>query len=162
MSDKLLHIQINANTKEELQYALHLLAGTLGSASIAAAAPSEDVTSVDLLVGGKEDPAPKTRKKSSGKTPDPDSPAPDPTPETADGSKVEETKPENPVTDMTPEQARNDAIERLQKVYAKNPNQMDSIKKLQSDYGVTMFSDVPDDKAHAFLADVKMIEAGAS
>jgi hypothetical protein len=159
MSDKLLHIQINANTKEELQDALRMLHSTFGDDGIAAAAPSEDGLSVDALVGGKEDPAPKTRKKSSGKTPDPE---PEPKPETVDGSKVEETKPENPVTEMSPEEARADAIARLQKVYAKNPNQMDSIKKLQADYGVTMFTDVPDDKAHAFLADVKMVEAGAS
>lgn len=82
-------------------------------------------------------------------------PAPAPTPAPA----------VQPVTDLSPVEARNRGIAELQQHFAQNPGAlptaMPAFAFLNKKYGVTQYSDVPDDKAHAFYADAKLLIAGA-
>lgn len=68
----------------------------------------------------------------------------------------------NAVADLSPEDARKSGIEEMQRYFGRNPNAMPEIKRLQTKYGVKMFQDIPDDQAHAFLADVKLLVSGSA
>lgn len=176
----LLHIQINANSPEELQTALRCFAAHFTADDVAGARVTGDNVQADLVVHRAAEPKPARAAKkpaAASKTEaaaaveaEPEvkhEPAPEETPATAQAEPEEkpaEAKAsiENPVSDLTPDAARADAIKRLQTFFGKNPNNMSVIAKLQTKYGVKMFSEVPDDKAHAFLADAKLIESGVS
>lgn len=87
------------------------------------------------------------------------SPAADPT-TTATQPYATDEKAPNVVSDLTPEQARTQAIKTAQKFYSENPNALPQIAKLQQKFGIKMFSEVSDDRAHDLLADILLVANG--
>jgi hypothetical protein len=65
------------------------------------------------------------------------------------------------VTNLTPADAREKAIAILQDLYANKANVMPEITKLMVKYGVKMFKEVPDNRAHELLADAKLLASGS-
>jgi hypothetical protein len=63
----------------------------------------------------------------------------------------------DPVSDLTPADARARAIKLAQGFFAAHPNALPEIQKIQSKFGIKMFADVVDDRAHELLADVMML-----
>jgi hypothetical protein len=86
--------------------------------------------------------------------PEPETPAPKPylAPEPAVVSGL--------VKEMTPDEARETAIREIQAHFAQHPTCFGEIQTMQKKYGVKMFADVPDGKAHALLADVRLVVGG--
>lgn len=65
------------------------------------------------------------------------------------------------VSDLTPTGARDKAIADMMGFFGNNPKNMSDITKLQTKYGVRMFKEVPDERAHEFYADVKLLLSGS-
>ena len=65
------------------------------------------------------------------------------------------------MTKLTPADAREKAIAILQDLYANKANVMPEITKLMVKYGVKMFKEVPDNRAHELLADAKLLASGS-
>lgn len=155
-------IHLSAHTGEELDHMIEILHARLGG-SVKTVQHTGDLTAAAVV----SEPAPKkTRAKKE------DAPATDPAPE------QEETKAQAPVLpekevaeqpaqtlsvvgDLSPKDAREQAIKILQQHFGANPNNMEVIQRLQTKYGVKMFSDVKDEQAHDFLADAKLVQSGS-
>ena len=63
---------------------------------------------------------------------------------------------------LTSAEARTKGIEMVQKHFAANPDSLPAITQMTQKYGVRHFADVPDEKAHEFLADVAMLANGTA
>lgn len=120
-----------------LAFAAHIGGDKIASVSEAVNAPE---AKVELTPAAEPEPATE---------PEPEAPAADP-------------EPEGVVKDMSASEARDAAIKEVQAHYVENPNNMVEISKLQKKYGVKMFTEVSDAKAHDFLADVRLMTAGAA
>ena len=64
------------------------------------------------------------------------------------------------VKDMSPEDARGEAIRKMQQHFSANPGCMPDVDKILKKFGVKKFQDVPDEHAHALLADVLLLVSG--
>jgi uncharacterized membrane protein len=140
-------IRIEGSSMAEVQRAIFALAAELGGGNIESVTSDADAPKADVKV--------KTRSKAVKAAKEVvDEPV-------QDEPKTEAPAPEGVVTDMTPAQARTEAIRLVTDFYASTPNAMPQITKVQTKYGVTKFGDVPDEKAHSLLADVRLLAAGA-
>lgn len=164
-----LTITISGGDVEDVRRAVLALAATLGGENIAAVRTSDETSEaqVDLTAPNRGRGRPRKDVESAGTG---NTPAPTAEQEVEDAeilataAAAETPAPvldtANVVTDMAPAQARGESIKLMQAHYAKHPNCMLQITQLQAKYGVKMFSEVADDKAHAFLADVRLLIAG--
>ena len=132
MTTPLLHIEINANSTEELAHALAVLQGQLG-ASIVVAPPGATTAAIV--------------------TPAAEGVAPAPTP--ASGK----DDPSKDVTKLTPEEARDEGIKTLQTHIAANPADIAKVSQIQDKYNAAMLQEITDDRSHEFLADAKLVAA---
>lgn len=166
-----LTITLTANTFEELLAAAKGIADAVGPDKIVGAEMAGELA-VDVLVAQTaEDDATATKakkgKSSKAKKADPEPAAKPDTglePEATDAPAGETTAEDKPdlraVEDLTPETAREQGISEVQIFFGKNPNAMPDIKRLQTKYGVKKFQEIGDDRAHEFLADVKLLMSG--
>ena len=158
----LLHIQINANSAEELRHAVEVLRAQCDAANGGADYPDlapngESAKEVVFTQAPETLPNPlktKTKKKKKTKA--------EAIAEViaAGRAEAEAAEPSKQVDDHAPDKAREEGIKTLQSHMSENPGDIPKIKQLQDKYMVGMLSAVPDDKAHAFLADAKLVVAG--
>ncbi len=62
---------------------------------------------------------------------------------------------------LTPAAARDKGIAMVQQHFALHPNSVPQIQAISKKYGVPHFAAIPDDQAHAFLADIVMLTNGS-
>ena len=153
-------IHLSAATGEELDHMIDVLHSRLGG-SVKTVQHTGDLTAAAVV----SDAPKRTRAKKE------DAPATDPAPEQdetkAQAPVLPEKEVEQPaqtlsvVGDLSPKDAREQAIKILQQHFGANPNNMEIIQRLQTKYGVKMFSDVKDEQAHDFLSDAKLVQSGS-
>ncbi len=97
-------------------------------------------------VSGKVETKAKAKSKAKAKAEPEDTPAPEVSDKT--------------VVDLTPAEAREKGIREMQTYFGANPEAMPVIRDMQSKFGVKMFSDIPDNQALDFYADVKLLVSG--
>lgn len=142
---KPLVISVSGNTVAEVKAALLELAATLGADNIRHVTVTEDAAQAMLDV------APKATEEPEPTTPPEEEKQADETP----------AEPEGVVKDMTPKEARETGIREVQAHFAANPGSIGTITEIQKKYGVKMFTEITDAKAFDFLADVRLLTAGA-
>lgn len=108
-------------------------------------------TKTSKAKAAKSEPEPETAPAN-----DEGKPEPGPAPETHPVA-------ENVVADLTPAKALEAANKMMQEFFLKDGDAaMKHVTKLQAKYGVRQFADVPEAKAHEFLADVRLATSGAA
>lgn len=149
-------ITITGGNPDDVCGALQRMALLLGNAATTACPPETpgDGSGAAATLDVKPETKKRTRRKKAEATPEPDA-EPEAKPE------AETDHAQNVVVDMTPAEARQAGIAEVQAHFAENPSSIQQITKLQEKYGVKMFADIPDDKAQAFLADVRLLVSGA-
>ena len=65
------------------------------------------------------------------------------------------------VSDVTPAEAKERGIKAVQTYFAENPDSLSEITAIQKKYNVKMFTDIKENNAIDFLADVMLLTAGA-
>jgi hypothetical protein len=163
------NIQININSDHsdpaqaarDIRGVLAALAATVSPDNIASIAVDEDNAEVKVEVTKPETKTPVKRgrgrpKKGENKG----EPQADGDPEHDSSADTPSDVADKTVEDLSPADARNKAIKIMQKLYSADAAKIDLLVSLQGKYGVTKFGDVPDDKAHAFLADAVLAENG--
>lgn len=154
-------IHLSASTGDELDMLINALHSQLGS-SVKTVQHTGDLTAAAVV----SDAPKRTRAKKE------DAPATDPAPEQEETKAQAPALPEKEVAeqptqtlsvvgDLSPKEARDQAIKILQQHFGANPNNMEIIQRLQTKYGVKMFSDVKDEQAHDFLSDAKLVQSGS-
>jgi predicted flap endonuclease-1-like 5' DNA nuclease len=155
----LISIQINADSFVELDYALDILRTQLSSGgTLRAKTPVVGDTSATVEIEAAPAKTKATKSKAE-KAPEPEvqtAPAPDPAPEAPAANTALA-----PMGEKSPAEMRDEGIRTLQDYFTKNSNGMGAINTLQQKYGVTMFSQIADAQAAAFLADAKLVAAGS-
>lgn len=153
-----INIRLSAETGEELDAMINALHSQLGG-SVKTVQHTGDTTASAVV----SEPAPKKARAKKE-----DAPAPEREDQTEKATDVPEQEAAaqpaqtlSVVGDLAPKDARDQAIKILQQHFGANPNNMEVIQRLQTKYGVKMFSDVKDDMAHQFLADAKLVQSGS-
>lgn len=181
-----LTLHIEAETISELMDALDQVMGSLNADLIGGAAMAQDApkVSVDLYASKPEADAAAAASRPRGRPRKSDAKPSDPaivtTSDAAPAAQAEDkddtcapSAPAAPVASaeaapdhstmqaLSPAEARAKGIEMATGHFARNPACLPQIQQISVKYGVSYFADIPDDKAHAFLADVTLLVNGA-
>lgn len=143
-------VSVSGKTVAEVRAALIALGNALGGEAIQHVELAEDAVEAKVHVKNntKAKAAPAGEEAQPGPTPEEEAqPAP---------------APDNHVADMDPATARKQGIDMMQAFFSENPDKMPALTKLQKEFGVAKFVEIPDDKALDFLAEVKLIVSGAA
>lgn len=136
-----LTISISGNNMAEVKAAVMELAAALGAENVQRVAVATDAPEAEVEVATKA--------------------AEEPTPTTPPAEDNAPDEPEGVVKDMTPAEARETGIKEVQSHFAQNPGSIGTITEIQKKYNVKMFTEITDAKAFDFLADVRLLTAGA-
>lgn len=151
MSSPLFTLTINANSPDELDNAIRVLATAFGN--------MDRLTEVATVTGGTVQPLTgETSLDLEIERPAANAPekAPEPQPEQV------QVPAESTATDDDPAKLRVDAINKLTAWFGMNPGEMGKLQQLQAKYGVKLFKDIPDDKVRDFAQDAHLLVSGAS
>lgn len=144
---KPLTISITGNNVAEVKAALLELAAALGAENVQSVALASNAPAATVEVGPTPTPAA--------------DPAPTPAPAEDNTANDAPAEPEGVVKDMTPAEARETGIKEVQAHFSAHPDSITTITEIQKKYGVKMFTEITDAKAFDFLADVRLLTAGA-
>lgn len=137
-------VSVSGKTVAEVRAALIALGNALGGEAIQHVELAEDAVEAKVHV--------KNNTKAKAKAEAEPEPQPEPQPAPAD----------NHVSDLSPADALKQGIDQMQAFFMEKPDRMPMLTKLRDQFGVTKFADIPDARAHDFLAEVKLIVSGAA
>lgn len=145
-------VSVSGKTVAEVRDALIALGNALGGEAIQHVELAEDA--VEAKVHVKNNTGAKAKAKAE--------PEPQPEPQPADTEEAQPAPADNHVSDLSPADALKQGIDQMQAFFMEKPDRMPMLTKLRDQFGVTKFADIPDARAHDFLAEVKLIVSGAA